>query len=313
LLSALNEQRNTALPLSGIQLVERGSVPAYKRRLYLQASLLSFAGNALLLAAKGVAAHMSGSSAIYADAANSASDVAYSLLMGLGLWLSVRPADPGHPHGHGRIESLVATFIGAMMGLAGVEALRTGVNAWLSGTRPTLAAWPLLILVSTGLVKGLMYSVVRRMGEKARSPAILASARDNLSDVISSAVALLGVLGSQLLFAADPLAALLVSLWIFKSAWQILGESLHHLMGGSVAPELTESVLKAAQAVAGVLGVHQIIIEHVGPQAYVDIHINMDGRVDLYQAHGVSEAVRDAVEALDGVDHAFVHVEPIES
>jgi len=199
------------------------------------------------------------------------------------------------------------------MGLAGVEALRTGVNNWFSGTRPTLAPWPLLILLGAGLVKGLMYLVVRRMGEKASSSAILASARDNLSDAISSAVALLGVLGSQLFFAADPLGALLVSLWIFRSAWQILGESLRHLIGGSAAPELTESVLKAAQAVAGVLGVHQIIIEHVGPQAYVDIHINMDGHVDLYEAHRASDAVRDAVEALDGVDHAFVHVEPIES
>jgi len=301
------------LPLSGIQLVDKDNIPARKRRLYVQASVFTFLGNVLLLVGKAIAARISGSSAIHADAANSAADVAYSILMGLGLWLSLRPADAGHPHGHRRIESLVGVLIGAMMGLASAEALLTGIGTWRSGTAPVLSAFPLLILPATGLLKGTMYLIVRRIGERAQSPALLASARDNLTDVISSGMALLGLLGSQFLFAVDPLAALAVSLWILRAAAQVLWESLRQLIGGSVAPELGHAVLNAARAVPGVLDVNQIIIEYAGPLAYVDMHIDMNGEVSLYEAHRVSDAVCEAVEALDGVDHAFIHVEPIQT
>ena len=301
------------MPLSGIQLIDADDIPARKRRLYMQASVLTVLGNTLLLVGKGIAASISGSSAIHADAANSAADVAYSVLMGLGLWLSLRPADASHPHGHRRIESLVGVFIGLMMGLASAEALHTGIDTWRRGTTPTVSALPVLILVGSGLIKGSMYLVVRRIGETATSPALSASARDNLTDVISSGMALLGLLGSQLVFTADPLAALLVSLWILRGAWQVLWENLRQLIGGSVAPEFGHAVLNAAQSVPGVLGVHQVIIEYVGPQAYVDMHIEMDGEVSLYEAHRVSDAVCEAVESLEEVDHAFVHVEPIQT
>ncbi len=93
--------------------VDRDNISAATRRLYSRASLVAVVGNLALFGAKWAAAQTSGSSAIYADAANSASDVAYSLLMGLGLWLSLRPPDAGHPHGHRRIESLVSLLIGA--------------------------------------------------------------------------------------------------------------------------------------------------------------------------------------------------------
>jgi len=300
------------VPLSDIQLIEKRAAPTHQLRLYVQGSALTVLGNVVLLLAKGIAAYMSKSSAIYADAANSAADVAYSLLMGLGLWLSLRPADATHPHGHRRIESVVEVLIGVAMGVAGAEALRRGVDIWRKGAAPVVATLPMLLLLGSALAKGLMYLIMRRIGEAAKSPALAASARDNLADLVSSGMALLGVLGSRVVFAADPVAALLVSVWIFRSAWQVLRDSLRQLIGGSVAPELTQAVVNAARAIPGVLNVHQVIIEQAGPLAYVDMHINMEGSVDLYEVHRVSDAVQDAVEALEGVDHAFVHVEPIE-
>lgn len=297
-----------------IQRVDIDNVPPHTRRLYLQASLVALLGNALLVLGKGAAALVSGSSALYADAANSAADVAYSLLMGVGLWLSLQPPDPGHPHGHRRIESLVSLFIGGAMMLAGVEAVRVGWRTWVQGPQPITSIWAYIALVATVLAKGGMFLVVRRLGQRANSPAILASARDNLSDVISSAMALVGILGSIYFFAAaDPLAAFVVAAWIFYSAWIVLRESISHLIGGAAPPELTDEVVDAAMTVPGVLDVHQVIIEYVGPQVRADMHIDMDGQLTLDQVHAASDAVREAVEALAEVDHAFVHVEPAQT
>jgi len=294
-----------------LQEVELDRVSPRTRRLYTLASALALVGNLALLLAKALASRVSGSSAIYADAANSASDVAYSVLMGVGLWCSLRPPDLGHPHGHRRIEPLVSLAIGGLMAFAAYQGARAGWGAWVAGTRPTLGTWPVVVLLGTGVVKALMYVTTRRLGNRANSPALLASARDHLSDTVSSATALIGLILSRWLFVADPVAAWLVSAWILRNAIEILRDGIDQVIGGAASPELRQAIIEAVQGVSEVIEAERVIIEHVGPQVYADIHIKMDGEATLYRAHYVSHIVRETVEALDDVDHAYVHVEPL--
>jgi len=293
-----------------IQRVDADNIPGATRRLYARASVIALLGNLGLLVGKGVAAWVSGSSAVYADAANSASDLAYSLLMGAGLWLSLRPPDAGHPHGHRRIEPMVSVVIGLAMSVAGVEAGRRAMESWRAGQSPLVTIWPVAILIGSALVKGGMYLGVRRVARAVGSPALGASARDNLSDTVSSAVALVGLLSSRLWPAADPVAGFAVTAWILSGAWQVLRQSVHQLSGGGASPELHRSVVEAALSASGVLGTDRVIIEYSGPQVYVDIHVRMDRRATLDEVHRASHAVREAVQALQDVDHVFVHVEP---
>lgn len=291
--------------------LDRHGVASDIARYYRTAGYIALAGNLALFGAKGLVAWTSQSSAIYADAANSGSDVAYSLLMMLGLWLAVQPADRGHPHGHQRIEPMVSLVIGAMMTVAGVAAARAGYQAWRHGPQPIVSTWALIIPIVTALVKAGMYYVVRRLGRATASPAILASAKDNLSDVLTSGVALLGVATSRLaLPAADPLAALIVSLWIFRNAFSVLSEAVRHLIGGAASREMDEVIIGVVSVLPGVRGIEQLITQFVGPKLWIDIHILADGGQPLDETHALSHAVRAAIEALPEVDHAFVHVEP---
>jgi len=295
-----------------IQRIDTDRIEPHIRRRYMRATLIAVGGNGLLLGAKGLVAWMTGSSAIYADAANSASDVIYSVLMMIGLWLAIQPADAGHPHGHRRIEPLVGLAIGVAMALAGIEAVRMGIVTWRAGPRRVTSIWAPVVLCLAMVVKIAMYYAVRRLGRAVRSPALLASARDNLADVLTSGTAIVGVLVNRLgIPLADPVAALLVSLCIFQSAWEVLRESFRDLVGGAASPELTRAVIEAARSVPGVLGMDKAIVEYVGPQVRVDVHINMQSGATLDEVHRVSHAVRAAVEAIEGVDHAFVHVEPM--
>ena len=199
------------------------------------------------------------------------------------------------------------------MSAAGMEAARGAYRAWRSGALPVTSVWALLVPVATAIIKVGMYRLVSRMGREAKSPALMAASRDNLADVVSSGLALLGVVISRFGFPlADPLAALLVSAWIFRAAWEVIYEGWCLLTGYAAAPELTQAVIAAVLGVPRVLDADRVIIDHVGPQVRADIHIKMAGATTLSQAHWVSHQVREAVEALDDVDHAFIHVEPIE-
>jgi len=279
--------------------LDRARVPEGTERTYLQASLFTLAGNAFLALAKGAVAYLGGSRAIYADAINSVTDVAFSLTMLLVLRLAVQPADDSHPHGHGRFEPLVSLAIGLMMTLAGVEAVRSAIQSLVEG--------PAIISGSR------MYWQVRHLGQLVGSPALRAAARDNLSDILAALVVLVGVGANAFSFAyADPIAALGVSIWIFRNAYQVLSESIGHLVGGAASPELYARVRRAIEGVPGVLAIDQLIIEYVGPKVRVDVHVVMDSHATLQVAHLTSHAVREAVETLPDVDHAFVHTEPLE-
>lgn len=282
-----------------------------RRLFYRRAIVVAIAGNVLLAAAKGLVAWQTGSSAVLSDAANSLSDTFYSLLMAVGLHLAQQPADETHPQGHSRFEPLVSLLIGLAMGLAGYSAIREGVERFLTGGGRVALAWPTAVLLSGVAVKVVMYRVVIGLGRRAESPALRASARDNLADVLASLAAWLGVVGSNLFHPLlDPIAGLLVALWIFRAMWEIFRENLGYLTGRAAAPEVTSDIVEAASTVPGVRNVHQVIADYVGPELRVDMHIDVDGEVTLYEAHAIAERVAERVEGLSAVDLAFVHVEP---
>jgi cation diffusion facilitator family transporter len=297
-----------------LQSVRRELPDPSRQQVYRRAVLIAIVGNGMLAVTKGAVAWLSGSSAVLSDAANSLSDTLYSLLMAAGLHLAQQPADESHPQGHSRFEPLVSLLIAVAMGAAGFTAAREGVLRFLSGATAIEPGWPTVALVVSALVKVAMYLLVGRTGRLAHSPAISASARDNLADVLTSAAALLGVWGSRFVHPLfDPAAGVVVSLWVFRTAWEILYENLGYLTGRCAPPELTPQIIATASAVPGVLGVHQVISDYVGPRLRVDIHVDVDGEMTLHQAHAISDQVQARVEALPAVDLAFIHVEPVGS
>jgi cation diffusion facilitator family transporter len=294
-----------------LRTVRPAQVDLRRRSLYKRAVLVAIGGNAFLAASKGLVALLSGSSAVLSDATNSLSDTLYSLLMGLGLYVAQRPADESHPQGHSRFEPLVSLGVALAMFVAGVMAVRESLARFGQPIAAIQLGWPTLVLIMSALVKVGMFAGVRRLGREARSPAIQASARDNLADVLASVSALAGVWGSRLVHPGlDPIAGAVVALWIFRTAWQVTWENLGYLTGRGAPEELTDRIAQTAGEVLGVDGVHRVIADHVGPQLRVDIHITVDPAMALEGAHEISEEVRRRIEALPDVDTAFVHVEP---
>ncbi len=282
-------------------------------RLFRWALVITLTGNIVLAVGKGAAAYLSGSVALYADAANSVSDVLYSLLMVLGLWMAQQPPDIGHPQGHGRFEPVVGLMVAAAMTFAGYEAGRTAVERFLVGGATVALGWPVLALLVSAGIKAAMYGAIRRIATQVASPTLAVVAQDNLSDVLTSGAAFVGVLGSHFLHPlADPVAGILVALWIFRAALSAWQENLGYLTGAGASREVREAIATVATSVPGVLGVHQVITEYVGPRLVADLHIDVDGDLSLFEAHRISDAVRTQLEDLAEVDRAYVHVEPCE-
>lgn len=297
-----------------MQWIRDASPDPQRRRLYRRAMWVTLGGNLLLTLGKGLVAYLSGGAALYADAANSAADLLYSVLMILGLWVAQQPPDVSHPQGHSRFEPLVGLMVGLAMGFAGVEAARTSVARFLAGGLAVEPGLPTLVLLASAAVKVGMFLVIRRLARTLASPTLNAAARDNLTDVLTSAAAFVGTLGSAYVHPLlDPVAGFLVALWIFRASYEVGRENLDYLTGAGADPDLRQRLVKAASEVSGVQRVHQVIAEYAGPQLVADLHINVDGGLTLYEAHAISDEVQARLEALPDVDRAYVHMEPCEA
>jgi cation diffusion facilitator family transporter len=282
-----------------------------RERAYRTALTITLVANLVLVIGKGLATYFTGSIALYADTANSISDLIYSVALVVALKLVLQPPDLSHPQGHARFEPMVGLVVALMMGIAGYEALRSSIERFIAGGSAIELGLPTLVLLASAAIKAGMFFVIRNLAHKADSPALRASATDNLSDVLTSVAAFIGILASGLLHPVfDPIAGFLVSLWIFKAAFEAGRENFAYLTGAGPDEALRQKIIDTANSVDGHHTVHHMISEYVGPKLAVDMHINLPGDAPLEVVHDISDRITDALEALPEVDRAYVHVEP---
>lgn len=284
---------------------------AEQNRLYRLALIITLSGNVILAVSKGIVAAISGSAAVYSDAANSISDVVYSLLMVLGLWVAMQPPDLSHPQGHARFEPLVGMLVTASMAFAGYSAAHNSYMRYIAGGEVIALDLPTYVLLFSAAVKAGMFVAISKISKKLLSPTLKTTATDNLSDVLTSIAAFVGVIGSNFIHPlADPVAGFLVAIWILRQAFMAGKENLGFLTGKGASKEEVEEFIKSAESVPGVLRVHHIMTDYVGPKLMIDLHINVDGKKTLNEVHAISDAVIQRLEQFPGVDRAYVHVEP---
>ncbi|MGI5863269.1 MAG: cation diffusion facilitator family transporter [Myxococcales bacterium] len=272
--------------------------------------------NVVLAGLKLVAGIVGNSQAVVADAVHSFSDLAtdVAVLIGMRFWSA--PADEEHPHGHGRIETMVAAIIGVALGAAGVGIGYQGIatidepHAEAPGMIALAAA--LLSIVS----KEWLYRWTVGVGRKAKSQAVIANAWHHRSDALSSLPAAVAV-GVAALWPAlaivDHIGAVLVAGFIVHAAWKITAPALGQLIDGGAPAPVRAEISSIALATPGVRLVHAVRTRYVGSGLHIDLHIQVDPEMSVREGHSISEEVKrrligDGPEVLD----AIVHLEPYE-
>jgi len=284
-----------------------------KTKIYKTALFITLGGNIFLAISKAIVTYLSGSIALYADTANSIADVFYSIAIALGVWVTIKPPDLSHPQGHGRFEPLVGLVVAAAMAIAGYEALRSSIMRFIEGGSVINLNLPSLVLLISAAIKAVMCYLITKLAKKVSSPSLRATAKDNLSDVLTSLAAFIGILGSNLIHPLlDPVAGLLVSLWIFKAAFDVGKENVGFLTGAGADEALRKKILETASSIEGIGRIHHMMSDYVGPKLIVDMHINLPGEASLNQVHNLEDSVVAALEALPEVDRAYVHIEPLD-
>lgn len=277
-------------------------------------SVISLAGNIFLAMLKFIAGFMAGSSAMIADAFHSLSDILSTLVVIVSLKISLKPADPSHPYGHGKAESIGAKILALILIATGLGLAWDGVQNFLYGEsiRPgPLALYAALLSI---VCKEGMYRYAAGIGKKTGSTAIMADAWHHRSDALSSLAALVGIGGARLGFGfMDPLAAVVVAGMIVRIGIKLATQAIDELMDAAPDEGLQNKFTREAAICLGVKEVGDVRIRANGPDLYVDLTLVVEKGLSALEAHDVAERARINIMKMDSrVQDVFVHVDPEE-
>ncbi|CEH31421.1 transporter [Aneurinibacillus migulanus] len=271
---------------------------------------LSIIAYLILSVLKLVIGYFTGSKALMADGLNNTTDIMASIAVLIGLRFSRKPPDEDHPYGHWRAEtiaSLIASFIMMAVGLQVLYNAGQSIVDFRAETPDMLAAWTAL---GCAFVMYGVYRFNRDLAHKVNSQAVMAAAKDNLSDAWVSIGAAVGVFGAQLgLPWLDPLAAVVVGFMICRTAWEIFREASHNLTDGFDEQEL-EKLRGTIEEIPGVKSLNDIKARAHGNMVLVDVVIHVDPRLNVIESHRITEEIEEKMREEHGIMNVHVHVEP---
>lgn len=283
------------------------------------AAWVGIIGNIILAAIKGVVGVMSNSKALIADAAHSASDVAGSFAVLIGLKAAKQPPDKDHPYGHGKAESIAAIIVSVLLLIVGFEIGMNAVKAMWAGIEEPPKAIALVVIFGSIIVKEMMFQYKYRLGKKLSSQALIANAWEHRSDVYSSVAALAGVGGAVIggiidmpwLYLLDPIAGVFVALLVMRMGYHLVKESIHNTMDHVLHEEDAGVLMEAVQGIQGVLAVDELRAREHGHYVIVDVKISVNPRITVLEGHDIAKSVKNQLlDQFEHVSDVFIHVNP---
>jgi cation diffusion facilitator family transporter len=255
-----------------------------------------FLGNTTLAVFKVFVGLLSGSKGLVADGMHSASDVIATIMVIISLKVAGKEDDKTHPWGHGKIEFVGALAVYSILFAFSIYLFQDAVKSIIQGTvkPPHLVSFvaAAVSIVANFILSGYGFCA----GKQLNSPAMVANANENKADMLSSVAVIIGIVGANMGFIfLDALAAVMVSLIIFKTALTLGIQAFRHLMDVSLPKDKIALIESVAMKYKGVKGVHFIKTRRVGQFVWVDIEIFVSARANVKQAHLIAREVRLAL------------------
>ena len=276
--------------------------------------------NVVLLVFKFVAGILGGSAAMIADAVHSLSDFASDIVVLVLVKLGSKPQDEDYDYGHGKFETLASVIIGLALLLVGVMLAYSGVVKIYHAFRGEVLPQPGVIAFVAALVsialKEWAFQFTVRVGRQVNSEAVVANAWHHRSDALSSIGTAVGIGGAILLCSQfsvlDPIAAVVVSFFIVKTAYGLISNALGELLEKSLSPDMEEEIKHIAESEESVSEVHHLQTRRIGNGIAIEMHVRIPGETTLYTAHQHATSIERKLKARFGEQtHIGLHVEPV--
>ena len=281
---------------------------------------VGFVVNAVLTGLKIAAGIQAKSAAMVADGVHSLSDFFTDIVVLVGFKLTEKPADDQHNYGHGKYETLATVIISMALIFVGFTIFTSGAkNIYAVIYQGKILGKPGILALVAAVIsiigKEWLYRYTRDVGVKINSSAVTANGWHHRSDAFSSIGTFIGIGGAIFLgdkwTILDPIASVIVSLFIFKVALQILGPAMNELLESSLGEGELAYIREVIMACPDVMSHHHLRTRRVGSRIAVEVHIILDQNITVRVAHDLVSDIESKLKAHFG-DASIIttHVEP---
>ena len=283
----------------------------YRNQIGIFQGWISTTVNLVLFIFKLFIGLMTGAVSLIADAIHTLSDVITSLIVIWGFNQAKKPADMGHPYGHGRAEYIATLIISILLCVAGIEFIETAVHRIQNPILIISDWWMIIILGLTIIIKEITARYAEFLSSKIASGLLHADAWHHRTDAVSSVLVLMALIAGNFGYPSiDGWAGLFVALILIYTGFDIARDSVDDLIGKP--PDIMEldAIRKIALSVPGALGVHDISVHSYGHDRFVNIHAEINATKSAAEAHDISEEIESRLEKAMGVEPT-VHLDPV--
>jgi cation diffusion facilitator family transporter len=258
---------------------------------------------------------------ILAEAAHSGLDLVAALMTFFAVRVSDRPADREHNFGHGKIENLSALFETLLLLFTSAWIINEAVQRlFYRSVKVEASIWAFVVMGTSIVIDYTRSRILYRAARKYHSQALEADALHFSTDIWSSSVVILGLIGVAVarsvsglgwLSQADAIAALAVAVIVIFISGELGYRTIMGLL--DTAPSgVSEKIVEAVRSLKGINDCHAVRIRPSGARWFVDLHVTMDGRTSLSESHRITERIEKKVQEILPESDVTVHVEPLE-
>lgn len=276
--------------------------------------------NIVLLVMKFVAGILGNSAAMVADAVHSLSDFLTDIVVIVLVKLSSKPADKDHDYGHGKYETIATSIIGITLIAVSLMLAWNGIDKIIFVVKGGDIESPCMIAFIAAIVSILLkewvFRVTKKVALEVDSQALEANAWHHRSDALSSIGTAIGIGGAVLLgnsFAVlDPIAAVIVSVFIFIAAYRLLRQASGELLEESLPKETEDKIEEIVYRDSLVSDIHNLHTRRIGSIIAIEMHLRLPGDISLEESHRHATAIERALrDEFGSGTHIMLHIEPV--
>jgi cation diffusion facilitator family transporter len=283
-------------------------------------ALLSVLSNCTLVGTKLIVGFLIGSVSVISEAIHSGVDLMAAIIALFSVKTSSLPADGKHPFGHGKIENISGTVEALLIFVAAGWIIWEAIKRLLDPQSMETVGWGVVVMFFSAVANTIVANMLFKVGRETDSVALMADGWHLRTDVYTSAGVMAGLaviwiaeylLPGRHFHWIDPVAAIGVALLIIKAAWDLTRQSAGGLMDETLPPEEEEEIRRMIRSqLPYVHGFHQLRTRKAGHFRFIEVHVQVDGKMSVDTAHGLNDALVKRIKERFRYSTVTVHTEP---
>ncbi len=250
--------------------------------------------------------------AIFSSLADSVTDLFASMVSFIAVYFSTKPASKNHRYGYGKTEALSAFLQAIFVGASGVFVIVDGIKRLISPVTIEKTDVGIFIMLFSIFATVILVLFQTYVANKTNSLAIKADRAHYTVDFLTNSAVVISLLMVHFFGFVyfDVIAALFISVYLLYNAYELASEAIEQITDKELSPEIRQKIQDIVSKSQGIHGMHDLRTRSLGDIYCIELHLEIDGKISLFEAHEYADAVEHKIMKEFPGCQVIIHQDP---